>query len=153
MGKDTENVLGIPTIILMGVGAISSAILFYLMFKFADDGNLLMVLITASLIAVISFGIVKGLVSISKHEYSKWTTRELKLAGFLPYSLNFCSQVSELIPSFWRVIFQLGFDLAKGFFRYWFALFPSHFFYIRDSLYFQNFPKLIRVIFKELGFM
>ena len=42
MGKDTENVLGIPTIILMGVGAILSAILFYFMFKFADDGNLLM---------------------------------------------------------------------------------------------------------------
>jgi VIT1/CCC1 family predicted Fe2+/Mn2+ transporter len=71
MGKDNDNVLGIPTIILMGVGAILSAILFYFMFKFADDGNLLMVLITASLIAVISFGIVKGLVSISKHEYSK----------------------------------------------------------------------------------
>ena len=91
MGKDTENVLGGPILILMGIGAVISAVLFYFMFKFADDGNLLMVLLTASLIAVISFGIVKGLVSLSKHNYSKWTTRELKRAGFLPYSLNFCS--------------------------------------------------------------
>ena len=135
MGKDTENVLGIPTIILMGVGAILSAILFYFMFKFADDGNLLMVLLTASLIAVISFGIVKGLVSISKHEYNKWTTRELKFEGFLQYSLNFCSQVSELIPYFWRVIFQLDFDLAKGFFRYWFASFPYHSCFILGIVY------------------
>jgi hypothetical protein len=71
MGKDTENVLGIPTIILMGVGAILSAILFYFMFKFADAGNLLMVLLTASLIAVISFGVVKVLVSTSKNKYIK----------------------------------------------------------------------------------
>lgn len=71
MGKDTENVLGGPTIILMGVGAVVSAVLFYFMFKFADAGNLLMVLLSASLIAVISFGVVKVLVSTSKNKYIK----------------------------------------------------------------------------------
>ncbi|MHB8102692.1 MAG: hypothetical protein ACYDEF_11100 [Methanosarcina sp.] len=71
MGKDTENVLGGPTIILMGIGAVVSAVLFYFMFKFADAGNLLMVLLTASLIAVISFGVVKVLVSTSKNKYIK----------------------------------------------------------------------------------
>ena len=39
MGKDTENVLGGPTIILMGIGAVVSAVLFYFMFKFADAGK------------------------------------------------------------------------------------------------------------------
>lgn len=71
MGKDTENVLGDLTIILMGIGAVVSAFLFYFMFKFADAGNLLMVLLTASLIAVISFGVVKVLVSTSKNKYIK----------------------------------------------------------------------------------
>jgi hypothetical protein len=71
MVKDTENVLGGPTIILMGIGAVVSAVLFYFMFKFADAGNLLMVLLTASLIAVISFGVVKVLVSTSKNKYIK----------------------------------------------------------------------------------
>ena len=71
MGKDTEYVLGGPTIILMGIGAVVSAVLFYFMFKFADAGNLLMVLLTASLIAVISFGVVKVLVSTSKNKYIK----------------------------------------------------------------------------------
>jgi len=71
MGKDTENILGGPTIILMGIGAVVSAVLFYFMFKFADAGNLLMVLLTASLIAVISFGVVKVLVSTSKNKYIK----------------------------------------------------------------------------------
>ena len=71
MGKDTENVLGGPTIILMSIGAVVSTVLFYFMFKFADAGNLLMVLLTASLIAVISFGVVKVLVSTSKNKYIK----------------------------------------------------------------------------------
>lgn len=71
MDKDTENILGGPTIILMGIGAVVSAVLFYFMFKFADAGNLLMVLLTASLIAVISFGVVKVLVSTSKNKYIK----------------------------------------------------------------------------------
>jgi hypothetical protein len=71
MGRNTENAIGTPTIILMGVGAVISALLFYFMFKFADDGNLLMVVITASLIAVISFGVVKGLTVISRNKYIK----------------------------------------------------------------------------------
>jgi ABC-type Fe3+-siderophore transport system permease subunit len=71
MGKNTENAIGTPTIILMGAGAVISALLFYFMFKFADDGNLLMVVITASLIAIISFGVVKGLTVISRNKYIK----------------------------------------------------------------------------------
>jgi hypothetical protein len=71
MGKNTENVIGTPTIILMGAGAVISAALFYLMFKFADDGNLLMVVLTSSLIVVISFGVVKGLTLISKNKFFK----------------------------------------------------------------------------------
>jgi hypothetical protein len=71
MGKNTENPLGTPIIILMGIGAIISAALFYFMCKFADEGNLLMVVLTAALIAVISFGIVKGLTTISKSKYIK----------------------------------------------------------------------------------
>jgi len=67
MGKDTKNPLGTPTIILVGIGAIISAALFYFMFNFADEGNLVMVVLTASLIAVIMFGIVKVLTSISRY--------------------------------------------------------------------------------------
>ncbi len=47
MDKDIKNSLGSPTIILMGIGAILSAALFYFMFKYADQGNLLMVIITS----------------------------------------------------------------------------------------------------------
>jgi ABC-type Fe3+-siderophore transport system permease subunit len=67
MGKDTKTPLGTPTIILVGIGAIISAALFYFMFNFADKGNLVMVVLTASLIAVIMFGIVKVLTSISRY--------------------------------------------------------------------------------------
>ncbi len=71
MDKGTKNSLGSPTIILMGIGAILSAALFYFMFKYADQGNLLMVIITSSLIVVVSFGVVKGIAYISKHKYTK----------------------------------------------------------------------------------
>jgi len=53
MDKGTKNSLGSPTIILMGIGAILSAALFYFMFKYADQGNLLMVIITSSMIVVV----------------------------------------------------------------------------------------------------
>lgn len=71
MRKDTENVLGGPAKILVGVGAVLDVILFYVMFKFADEGNLSMVILTALLIGIVAFGITKGLVSISRHSYSK----------------------------------------------------------------------------------
>jgi hypothetical protein len=68
MDKSTENALGKPALVLLSVGAVISVVLFYFMFKFADEENLLMVVLTASLIAVISFGIVKGLSTISKYK-------------------------------------------------------------------------------------
>lgn len=71
MGRDTGNVLGGPAIILVGVGAVLSAVLFYFMFKYADEENLFMVFLTTALIAVVSIGVAKGLISISRHKYSK----------------------------------------------------------------------------------
>jgi hypothetical protein len=48
------------------------------------------------LIAVVSIGVVKGLVYTSKQKYSKWIASKLKLEGLLPHCLNFCSRVSKL---------------------------------------------------------
>ncbi len=69
MDKDIKNSLGSPAIILMGIGAILSVALFYFMFKFADQGNLIMVVLTALLIVVVSFGTMKGLAYISKRKF------------------------------------------------------------------------------------
>lgn len=71
MGKDTQSVLGGPAIVLLGIGAVLSAALFYFMFRYADEGNLLMVIITSLLIVVISTGVIKGLTSISRNKFSK----------------------------------------------------------------------------------
>ncbi len=71
MGRDTGKSLGRPAIILVGIGAILDVILFYLMFKFADKGNLFMVLLTAVLIILVALGITKGLISMSRLDYSK----------------------------------------------------------------------------------
>lgn len=61
-----KNPLGTPSIIVMTIGAIISIALFYFMFKFADQGNLIMVILTALLIVVISFGTTKGLAFFSR---------------------------------------------------------------------------------------
>jgi ribose/xylose/arabinose/galactoside ABC-type transport system permease subunit len=71
MGSDTGKALGRPAIILVGIGAILDVILFYFMFKFADEQNLFMVLLTAALIGIVALGITKGLVSISRRNYDK----------------------------------------------------------------------------------
>jgi len=71
MGRDTEKVLGGPAIALVGIGAIIDIILFYFMFKFADEENLLMVISTAVLIGIIGLGVAKGLVSLSRRNYEK----------------------------------------------------------------------------------
>ena len=68
MSKDTEKILGSQTLILVGIGAILSAFLFHFMFKYADEKNILMVLLTALLIAMVSIGVVKGLVYASKRQ-------------------------------------------------------------------------------------
>jgi hypothetical protein len=51
-------------IVLMGMGATLSAALFYIMFKYADQGNLIMVVFTSLLIVVVSTGTMKGLTYI-----------------------------------------------------------------------------------------
>jgi len=66
MSKDTEKIIGGPAAILLVVGVALSAILFYLMSKYADEGNLFMVLLTALLISIIAIAIARGLVSINK---------------------------------------------------------------------------------------
>lgn len=71
MSKDTGKALGGPAILLVGVGAVLDVILFYFMFKFADEENLFMVLLTAALIGIIAMGIAKGLISISRSNYGK----------------------------------------------------------------------------------
>jgi hypothetical protein len=71
MDRDTGKALGGPAIVLVGIGAIVDIILFYFMFKFADEENLFMVLLTAVLIGVIAMGIAKGLVSMSRRNYGK----------------------------------------------------------------------------------
>ncbi|MGB9132219.1 MAG: hypothetical protein ACP5N0_09590 [Methanosarcina sp.] len=71
MGRDTGNVLGGPAIILVGTGAVLSAVLFYFMFKYADEANLFMVILTTALIAVVSMGVAKGLIFISRNKFSK----------------------------------------------------------------------------------
>lgn len=71
MDRNTGKGLGSPAIILVGIGAILDVILFYLMFKFADEGNLFMVILTAVLIIFVALGITKALVSVSRLEYSK----------------------------------------------------------------------------------
>lgn len=69
MDEGIKNSLGGPAIILMGIGAILSIALFYFMFKYADQGNMIMVIITALLIVVVSFGTMKGLAYISKNKF------------------------------------------------------------------------------------
>jgi uncharacterized membrane protein YjgN (DUF898 family) len=71
MGKDTEKILGTPTLILVGAGAILSTFLFHFMFKYAAEKNLLMVILTALLIAIVSIGVVKGIVYTYKQKYSE----------------------------------------------------------------------------------
>ena len=62
MVRDTRKALRGPAIVLLAVGAVFNIILFILMFRFADEENLLMVLLTAALI---------GIVSISRRDYGK----------------------------------------------------------------------------------
>ena len=66
MRKDTEKILGGPATILLVVGIALSTILFYFMFKFADEENLFMVILTTLLISIIAIAIARGLVSMNK---------------------------------------------------------------------------------------
>jgi len=66
MRKDTEKILGGPATILLVVGIALSTILFYFMFKFADEENLFMVVLTTLLISIIAIAIARGLVSMNK---------------------------------------------------------------------------------------
>ena len=55
MVRDTGKALRGPAIVLLAVGAVFNIILFILMFRFADEENLLMVLLTAALIGIIPY--------------------------------------------------------------------------------------------------
>jgi hypothetical protein len=66
MEKSVEKPSSTPVIIIIGVGAVIDAILFYYMFKFADQGNLFMVLLASLLIVVVAIGVTKGVVSLSR---------------------------------------------------------------------------------------
>jgi uncharacterized membrane protein YjgN (DUF898 family) len=55
----------------VGAGAILSTFLFHFMFKYAAEKNLLMVILTALLIAIVSIGVVKGIVYTYKQKYSE----------------------------------------------------------------------------------
>lgn len=64
MFKYGKWAIGGSVIILMVIGATLSAALFYIMFKYADQGNLIMVVLTSLLIVVVSTGTMKGLTYI-----------------------------------------------------------------------------------------
>lgn len=67
MRKDTEKSFGKPALILLFLGGVFTVVLFYFMFQFAEQENLVMVIATALLIGVISLIVAKGLVYISRH--------------------------------------------------------------------------------------
>lgn len=64
MSKCGKWAIGGSAITLMGIGATLSAALFYFMFKYADQGNLIMVVLTSLLIVVVSIGTMKGITYI-----------------------------------------------------------------------------------------
>jgi hypothetical protein len=68
MEKNVKKPSSSPIIILVGIGAVIDAVLFYYMFKFADEGNLLMVLLTSALIVVVAVGVTRGIAYISRHK-------------------------------------------------------------------------------------
>lgn len=68
MPEGTKKSLGGPAAILLLVGGVLTVILFYLMFQFAEQENLFLVILTALLIGVVSMGVAKGLVYISRHK-------------------------------------------------------------------------------------
>ena len=66
MGNTIENLYGAPALILLVVGILLSGVLFYSMFKYADEGNLLMVVSIPLGISLLALGIGRGLVSAIK---------------------------------------------------------------------------------------
>ncbi|AAM29785.1 MULTISPECIES: hypothetical protein [Methanosarcina] len=66
MPKDTEKTLGVPAAILLLIGGVFTVILFYFMFQFAEQENLIMVILTALLIGVVSMIVAKVLGRISR---------------------------------------------------------------------------------------
>lgn len=68
MSKDTGKGFGGPAAILLLIGGVFTVILFYLMFQFAEQENLIMVIISALLIGVVSMVVAKGLVHISRRK-------------------------------------------------------------------------------------
>lgn len=62
-GTDIEKLYGWPAFFLLAVGILLSSLMFYFMFKYAEEGNLLMVISLPLLVSIIAIIIGKSLVS------------------------------------------------------------------------------------------
>jgi hypothetical protein len=63
MSNTIENLYGAPVICLLVIGLLLSTVLFSLMFKYAEEGNLLMVILIPLAVSLIALGIAGGLSS------------------------------------------------------------------------------------------
>jgi len=54
MGNTIEKLYGGPAIILLVVGILSSFIMFNFMFKYADEGNLFMVILIPLVVSIVA---------------------------------------------------------------------------------------------------
>ncbi|WP_440956621.1 hypothetical protein ACSAZK_06865 [Methanosarcina sp. Mfa9] len=66
MSNTIEKIYGGPALFMLVVGMLLSSILFYLMFKYADEGNLLMVISIPLVISLIALVIARALASSIK---------------------------------------------------------------------------------------
>ncbi|MCQ1534371.1 hypothetical protein FTO70_01390 [Methanosarcina sp. KYL-1] len=66
MSNTIEKMYGGPAVFLLVVGILISTILFYFMFKYADEGNLMMVIAIPLVISLLAFGIARGVASSIK---------------------------------------------------------------------------------------
>lgn len=62
MSNAIENMYVGPLIGLMVVGILITSALFYFMFKFADEGNLVMVIVIPLIVSLVAFIIAKCMV-------------------------------------------------------------------------------------------
>lgn len=62
MGNDIESISVGPVLCLLVVGILISSFLFYFMFKYAEEGNLVMVILIPLLVSIISIVIGKSFI-------------------------------------------------------------------------------------------
>lgn len=63
MSNTIENLYGAPVLCLLAIGILLSTVLFSFMFKYAEEGNLLMVILIPLVVSLIALGIAGGLSS------------------------------------------------------------------------------------------